>query len=94
MSFVKERYQEESIDVSRPLMKPDDYIFQMQEIQSYLDSSKEIAFASYNVLIDYTKDKEIQLKELVDKQNNGELASLLITSSEQTKLDEINKKYW
>ena len=93
MSFVEERYQEESIDVSRPLMKPSDYIFQMQEIQSYLDSSKEITFESYNALIDNKKDKEIQLKDLVDKQNNGELASLLITSSEQTKLDEINKKY-
>ena len=58
-----------------------------------LDSSKQIAFASDNALIDTTKDKEIQLKELVKKQNNAELASLLITSSEQTKLDEINKKY-
>ena len=93
MSFVEQRYQEESIDVSRPLMRPEDYVYQIQEIQSYIDSSKQIAFASDNALIDTTKDKEIQLKELVEKQNNAELASLLITSSEQTKLDEINKKY-
>ena len=93
MSFVEERYQEESIDVSRPLMRPEDYVYQIQEIQSYIDSSKQIAFASDNALIDTTKDKEIQLKELVEKQNNAELASLLITSSEQTKLDEIHKKY-
>ena len=93
MNFVEERYQEESIDVSRPLMRPEDYVYQIQEIQSYLDSSKQIAFASDNALIDTTKDKEIQLKELVKKQNNAELASLLITSSEQTKLDEITKKY-
>ena len=58
-----------------------------------IDSSKQIAFASANTLIDTTKDKEIQLKELVKKQKNAELACLLITSSEQTKLDEINKKY-
>ena len=93
MSFVEERYQEESIDVSRPLMRPEDYVYQIQDIQSYIDSSKQIAFASDNALIDTTKDKEIQLKELVEKQNNAELASLLITSSEQTKLDEIHKKY-
>ena len=93
MSFVEERYQEESIDASRPLMRPEDYVYQIQEIQSYIDSSKQIAFASDNALINTTKDKEIQLKELVEKQNNAELASLLITSSEQTKLDEINKKY-
>ena len=93
MSFVEERYQEESIDASRPLMRPEDYVYQIQEIQSYIDSSKQIAFASDNALINTTKDKEIQLKELVEKQNNAELASLLITSSEQTKLDEIHKKY-
>ena len=93
MSFVEERYQEESIDVSRPLMRPEDYLYQIQEIQSYIDSSKQIAFASANTLIDTTKDKEIQLKELVKKQKNAELACSLITSSEQTKLDEINKKY-
>ena len=93
MIFVEERYQEESIDLSRPLMKPDDYIFQVEEIQSYFDSSKQITLINDNALLDNKKEKEIQLKELVNKQNNGELASLLITSSEQTKLDEINKKY-
>ena len=93
MIFVEERYQEESIDVSRPLMKPDDYIFQVEEIQSYLDSAKQITLKSDNALLDNKKEKKLQLKELVDKQNNGELASLLITSSEQTKLDDINKKY-
>ena len=67
MSFVEERYQEESIDISRPLMRPEDYVYQIQEIQSYIDSSKQIAFASDNTLIDSTKDKEIQLKELVEK---------------------------
>ena len=93
MIFVEDRYQEESIDVSRPLMKPDDYIFQVEEIQCYLDSAKQITLTSDNALLDNKKEKKLQLKELVNKQNNGELASLLITSSEQTKLDEINKKY-
>ena len=55
MSFVEERYQEESIDVSRPLMRPEDYVYQIQEIQSYIDSSKQIAFASDNTLIDNNK---------------------------------------
>ena len=47
-------------------MRPEDYVYQIQEIQSYIDSSKQIAFASANTLIDTTKDKEIQLKELVE----------------------------
>ena len=52
-------------------MKPDDYIFQVEEIQSYLDSSKQLTTSSDNTLLDNKKEKKLQLKELVNKLNNG-----------------------
>tara|TARA_B100000963_G_scaffold361447_1_gene396931 strand:+ start:114 stop:3398 length:3285 start_codon:yes stop_codon:yes gene_type:complete len=93
VNFVEERYQEESIDASRPLIKPEDYIFQIKDLQSILESSQEIFISGNNTLINNKEDKKVQLKKLIDKQKNGSLTSLLITSTEQTKLDEIKKKH-
>ena len=91
-AFVEERYLEESIDSSRPILKPHDYIFNIEDLQGYLQSADQLTFSNKNPIIDHSKEKEIQLKMLAEKQINGEIDILLITSSEQTKLDQINKK--
>jgi len=92
-SFVQERYLEESIDSSRPILKPKDYIFEIEDLQKYLKSADQFSFSDPKITIDHSKEKDIQLKELIDKQINGIIDTLLITSSEQTKLDQINKQY-
>ena len=94
-AFVEERYLEESIDSSRPILKPDDYIFKIDELDAYLRSADQLSIANKNTntIIDHSQEKNIQLKILTDKQVNGEIETLLITSSEQTKLDQINKQY-
>ena len=92
-AFVKERYTEESIDSSRPLLKPQDYIYQIEDLQAYLQSAALLTLSNANPIIDYSKEKETQLKIAVEKQINGEIDSLLITSSEQIKLDKLNKQY-
>ena len=91
--FVEERYLEESIDSSRPILKPQDYIFTIKDLDAYLQSAEEIKLSNPNPIIDLSQEKEIQLKILAEKQANGEIETLLITSSEQTKLDKINKQY-
>ena len=92
-AFVKERYTEESIDSSRPLLKPQDYIYQIEDLQVYLQSADLLTLSNANPIIDYSKEKETQLKIAVEKQINGEIDSLLITSSEQIKLDKLKKQY-
>jgi len=92
-AFVKERYTEESIDSSRPLLKPQDYIYQIEDLQAYLQSADLLTLSNANPIIDYSKEKETQLKIAVEKQINGEIDSLLITSSEQIKLDKLKKQY-
>ena len=92
-AFVEERYLEESIDSSRPILKPDDYIFKIKDLQTYLQSAREIEISDLDPIIDQSKEKETQLELLIEKQVNKEIKTLLITSSEQTKLDEVNKKY-
>ena len=92
-AFVKERYTEESIDSSRPLLKPQDYIYQIEDLQAYLQSADLLTLSNANPIIDYSKGKETQLKIAVEKQINGEIDSLLITSSEQIKLDKLKKQY-
>ena len=92
-AFVEERYLEESIDSSRPILKPDDYIFKIKDLQTYLQSAREIEISDLDPIIDQSKEKETQLELLIEKQVNKEINTLLITSSEQTKLDEVNKKY-
>ena len=92
-AFVEERYLEESIDSSRPILKPHDYIFTIKDLQTYLQSAREIEISDLNPIIDQSKGKETQLELLIEKQVNKEINTLLITSSEQTKLDEVNKKY-
>ena len=92
-AFVKERYTEESIDSSRPLLKPQDYIYQIEDLQAYLQSAALLTLSNANPIIDYSKEKETQLKIAVEKQINGEIDSLLITSSEQIKLDKLKKQY-
>ncbi|MDG1062169.1 MAG: hypothetical protein P8P39_04590, partial [SAR86 cluster bacterium] len=92
-AFVEERYLEESIDSSRPILKPHDYIFTIKDLQTYLQSAREIEISDLNPTIDQSKGKETQLELLIEKQVNKEINTLLITSSEQTKLDEVNKKY-
>ena len=91
--FVEERYLEESIDSSRPILKPKDYIFEIEDLQVYLKSADQFSFSDKKIVIDHSKEKDIQLKGLIDKQINGIIDTLLITSSEQTKLDQINKQY-
>ena len=93
ISFVEERYQEESIDSSRPLLKPKDYIFSIEDLQPYLQSAKSLTLEKPIHGIDFTIAKNELLKMLVNNQINGELRSLLITSSEQTKLDQICRDY-
>ena len=93
LNFVCERYQEESIDSSRPILKPNDYIFELKDLQVYLKTAGQLTLEDNYVIIDNTIDKEIQLKNLLDKQANGEIETLLITSSEQTRLDKINKQH-
>jgi transcription-repair coupling factor (superfamily II helicase) len=39
LDFVNERYLEESIDSSRPILKPNDYIFEIEDLQIYLKSA-------------------------------------------------------
>ena len=92
-AFVEERYLEESIDSSRPILKPEDYIFEIEDLQAYLKSADQLSFSDSNLAIDYSKEKDIQLKELIEKQVNGLIDTLLITSSEQTKLDQINNQF-
>jgi len=92
-AFVKERYTEESIDSSRPILKPQDYIYEIEDLQAYLQSADLLTLSNANPIIDYSKEKETQLKIAVEKQINGEIDSLLITSSEQIKLDKLNKQY-
>ncbi|MDC0443250.1 transcription-repair coupling factor [Gammaproteobacteria bacterium] len=93
LNFVCERYQEESIDSSRPILKPNDYIFELKDLQVYLKTAGQLTLEDNYVIIDNTVDKEIQLKNLLHKQANGEIETLLITSSEQTRLDKINKQH-
>ncbi|MDB4850552.1 transcription-repair coupling factor [Gammaproteobacteria bacterium] len=92
-AFVEERYLEESIDSTRPILKPHDYIFTIKELQLYIQTAKKIVVTDDNPIIDNSLQKETQLKILVEKQINGEIDTLLITSTEQTKLDQINKQY-
>ena len=92
-AFVEERYLEESIDSTRPILKPHDYIFTIKELQLYIQTAKKIVVTDDNPIIDNSLQKETQLKILIEKQINGEIDTLLITSSEQTKLDQINKQY-
>ena len=92
-AFVKERYTEESIDSSRPILKPQDYIYEIEDLQAYLQSADLLTLSNANPIIDYSKEKETQLKIAVEKQINGEIDSLLITSSEQIKLDKLKKQY-
>ena len=91
--FVEERYLEESIDSTRPILKPHDYIFTIKELQLYIKTAKKIVVTNDNPIIDNSLQKETQLKILIEKQVNGEIDTLLITSTEQTKLDQINKQY-
>ena len=92
-AFVTERYLEESIDSSRPILKPQDYIFEIEDLQEYLQSADLFTLSNVDPIIDYTKEKEAQLKIAIDKQGKGEIDTVLITSSEQIKLDKLNKKY-
>ena len=92
LDFVFERYQEESIDPSRPILKPNDYIFEIEDLQVYLKTADQLTLEDNHLIINNTIDKEIQLKNLLDKQANGEIDTLLITSSEHTKLDKINNQ--
>ena len=92
-AFVEERYLEESIDSTRPILKPHDYIFTIKELQLYIQTAKKIVVTDDNPIIDNSLQKETQLKILIEKQINGEIDTLLITSTEQTKLDQINKQY-
>jgi transcription-repair coupling factor (superfamily II helicase) len=92
-AFVEERYIEESIDSTRPILKPHDYIFTIKELQLFIESAKKIVVTNNNPIIDHSLQKETQLKILIEKQINGEIDTLLITSTEQTKLDQINKQY-
>jgi len=92
-AFVEERYLEESIDSSRPILKPPDYIYTIKDLQTYLQSAREIEILDLDPIIDQSKEKETQLELLIEKQVNKQINTLLITSSEQTKLDEVNKKY-
>ena len=91
--FVEERYQEESIDSTRPILKPHDYIFTIKELQLYIETAKKIVVTDNNSITNNSLQKETQLKILIEKQINGEIDTLLITSTEQTKLDQINKQY-
>ena len=88
--FVKERYEEESIDLSRPILKPKDYIFEINDIKNYLDSFDKVDFFRS----DFKNHAPFkQLDFFIENQLSGDINTLLISSSEQTKLDEINKKY-
>jgi transcription-repair coupling factor (superfamily II helicase) len=92
-AFVEERYIEESIDSSRPILKPNDYIFTLKDIHTYIKLAKEIKILDPDPIIDQSIEKNIQLKILIEKHAKKEIETLLITSSEQTKLDQINKQY-
>ena len=92
-AFVEERYIEESIDSTRPVLKPHDYIFTIKDLQLYIETAKKIVVTNNNSIINNSLHKETQLKILIEKQINGEIDTLLITSTEQTKLDQINKQY-
>jgi len=93
LSFVKERYNEESIDSSRPILKPNDYIFEIKDLDPYLNSSEELNILKSKIMIDDSLNIDNQLDILIKKQSKNEINSLLVTSSEQTKLDKVNKKY-
>ena len=92
-AFVEERYIEESIDSSRPILNPNDYIFTLKDIHKYTKLAKEIKILDPDPIIDQSIEKNIQLKILIEKHAKKEIETLLITSSEQTKLDQINKQY-
>ena len=93
IAFVHERYMEESIDIARPILQPNDYIYELSYIKNYLKASSELKNINRNYLKDFPKNLDSQLEFLITKQASGDIKSLLITSSEQLKLDKVNKEF-
>ena len=92
-SYIKERYEEESIDALRPVMKPDDYFFTLQDLKPYLASSEHPNDRHSKHSLNLNLAIEEQINDLVAKHRSGELTTLLVTASEQLKLDELNKQH-
>ena len=92
-SYIEERYEEESIDALRPVMKPNDYFFTHQDLKPYMDSSEQMNNAHNNKALDLNLTVEAQIDALVSQYHAGELTTLLVTASEQIKLEGLNKKH-
>ena len=92
-SYVSERYSEEAIDALRPVLKPEDYFFLLDSLNVYLDNANDIKRDQSNGDLDQDLDSDEQLKSLITKFKNNEIKTLLVTTSQQTKLDKLNKIY-
>ena len=92
-SYIKERYEEESIDALRPVMEPDDYFFTQRELGPYIASSNQISEIRSDEELDLNLTVDEQIKGLVAQHHAGEIKTLLITASEHIKLDKLNKEF-
>ena len=92
-SYIKERYEEESIDSLRPVMQPKDYFFTPDELSPYLSNATKVSEAQSGAKPDLTLGINDQIKELVSRHQAGKIKTLFVTASEQIKLDELNKEY-
>ena len=92
-AYIKERYEEESIDALRPVMQPKDYFFTPDELSPYLGSATNVSEAQSESKPDLTLGINDQIKDLVSQHQAGKVKTLFVTASEQIKLDELNKEY-
>ena len=92
-SYIKERYEEESIDALRPVMKPEDYFFTQEELRPYIASSNGISEIRSCEELDISLTIDEQIQSLVARYHDGEIKTLLVTASEHIKLDELVKTF-
>ena len=91
--YIEDRFNEESIDATRPILKPNDYYFESNVLKVYLENSLPVSTPKSLKIFDENEQIDTHLDRLVKSQTNDQIHSLLVTSSEQTKLDQVNKKY-
>ena len=91
--YVRERYEEESIDITRPILEPKDYYFESSLLDPYIDNSNIILTPESIKLFDQNVQINVHLEKLINAQHNNDIKSLLVTSSEQTKLDKLHKQF-
>jgi len=87
--FINERYEEEAIDSQRPILKPNDYYYSNNSIKEFLRKSKELTKTKSINYINSSLDLNQLIELMIEKYNQGEIKTILITSTEQAKLDNL-----